>query len=372
MRAENGGSGPEGGGAGCRAARKLLDRYNYRYHALDDPEVPDGEYDRLMLELRALEGEHPELLTAGFADAAGGRRAGRGVRRGQASPRRCCPWTMHSAKRTCATSIAASGNGSIGTAPSAIRRSPNSMAWRSAPGTRTACSCRARRAATVRPARTSRRTCRTIAALPLKLRTDRPPRVLEVRGEAFMPLAGFARFNKEAAARGEKTFVNPAQCRGGKPAPARSENDGGASAGPVHLCARNRRGRRTARTSQRDFAGIAPVGIQDLSAIPRRRRRRRLSELLPRHGRAAPEVALPNRRRGLQGRRSGTAAAAGIRFARAALGGGAQIPRRRGADDGARYRISSRAHRRADSGGAARAGVRRRRHRQQCDLAQHG
>ena len=44
--------------------KQTLDRYNYRYHALDDPEVPDAEYDRLMLELRGLETEHPHLLTA--------------------------------------------------------------------------------------------------------------------------------------------------------------------------------------------------------------------------------------------------------------------------------------------------------------------
>src|SRR5271165_6679000 len=44
--------------------RELLERYNYRYHALDDPEVPDAEYDRLMLELRALETQYPKLLTA--------------------------------------------------------------------------------------------------------------------------------------------------------------------------------------------------------------------------------------------------------------------------------------------------------------------
>src|SRR6202790_3918914 len=58
----------KGGAAKKAAARVLelketLERYNYRYHALDDPEVPDAEYDRLMLELRALETEHPQLLT---------------------------------------------------------------------------------------------------------------------------------------------------------------------------------------------------------------------------------------------------------------------------------------------------------------------
>ena len=43
--------------------RELLERYNYRYHALDDPEVPDAEYDRLMVELREIEAEHPHVLT---------------------------------------------------------------------------------------------------------------------------------------------------------------------------------------------------------------------------------------------------------------------------------------------------------------------
>ncbi len=43
--------------------RELLDRYNHRYHALDDPEVPDAEYDRRMSELRRIEAEHPELIT---------------------------------------------------------------------------------------------------------------------------------------------------------------------------------------------------------------------------------------------------------------------------------------------------------------------
>jgi DNA ligase (NAD+) len=56
---------------------------------------------------------------------------------------------------------------------------------------------------------------RTIKALPLKLRADRPPQVLEVRGEVFMPLAGFKRFNKEALARGEKSFVNPRNAAAG-------------------------------------------------------------------------------------------------------------------------------------------------------------
>ncbi len=71
--------------------KELLDRYNYRYHALDDPEVPDAEYDRLMLELRALETQHPELLSAGFAHATRGCGSGRRVRHREAPARHAVP-----------------------------------------------------------------------------------------------------------------------------------------------------------------------------------------------------------------------------------------------------------------------------------------
>src|SRR5579862_1300937 len=43
--------------------RELLDRYNYRYHALDDSEVSDAEYDRLLVELRGIESHYPDLTT---------------------------------------------------------------------------------------------------------------------------------------------------------------------------------------------------------------------------------------------------------------------------------------------------------------------
>ena len=42
---------------------KLLEQYNYEYYVLDNPSVPDSEYDRLMNELISIEKEHPELIT---------------------------------------------------------------------------------------------------------------------------------------------------------------------------------------------------------------------------------------------------------------------------------------------------------------------
>ena len=49
----------------ARAAelRGLIEYHNERYHALDDPEISDAEYDALVRELRALEADHPELAT---------------------------------------------------------------------------------------------------------------------------------------------------------------------------------------------------------------------------------------------------------------------------------------------------------------------
>lgn len=45
------------------ALRAELDQHNYRYHVLDEPSIPDAEYDRLFRELKALEAEHPQWIT---------------------------------------------------------------------------------------------------------------------------------------------------------------------------------------------------------------------------------------------------------------------------------------------------------------------
>src|SRR5690348_11282842 len=43
--------------------RTEIARNDYRYYVLDDPELPDAEYDKLMVELRALEAQYPDLIT---------------------------------------------------------------------------------------------------------------------------------------------------------------------------------------------------------------------------------------------------------------------------------------------------------------------
>ncbi|MBP8283522.1 MAG: NAD-dependent DNA ligase LigA, partial [Chromatiaceae bacterium] len=47
----------------AEALRQLIDYHDYQYYVLDDPEVPDAEYDRLLGELQDLEAAYPELIT---------------------------------------------------------------------------------------------------------------------------------------------------------------------------------------------------------------------------------------------------------------------------------------------------------------------
>jgi DNA ligase (NAD+) len=49
--------------AKLESLRDEIRYHNYRYHVLDDPEIPDAEYDRLMRQLQALEEQNPEFIT---------------------------------------------------------------------------------------------------------------------------------------------------------------------------------------------------------------------------------------------------------------------------------------------------------------------
>ena len=49
--------------ARAKTLRAQIEQANYRYHVLDDPEIPDADYDRLMRELEALEATYPTLAS---------------------------------------------------------------------------------------------------------------------------------------------------------------------------------------------------------------------------------------------------------------------------------------------------------------------
>jgi DNA ligase (NAD+) len=200
----------------ARAAslKKTLERYNYRYHALDDPEVPDAEYDRLMLELRALEAQYPSLLTPDSPTMRVG-----------AAPVAAFGAVKH---RLAMLSLDnAFSDEEVRDFDRRIReRLERSQPVRySAEPKLDGLAVSARyeggvfvQGATRGDGETGEditQNLKTIKSLPMKLRTGRPPATLEVRGEVFMPLAGFERFNREALARGEKSFVNPRNAAAG-------------------------------------------------------------------------------------------------------------------------------------------------------------
>jgi DNA ligase (NAD+) len=200
--------------ARVRELSEILERYNYRYHALDDPEVPDAEYDRLMLELRALETQHPQLLKPNSPT----QRVG------------AAPVAVFGAVKHRIAMLSLDNAFSEEEVRDFDRRIRDRLG-REEPVRYSAepkldglaISARYEKGVFVQGATRGdgetgediTQNLRTIQALPLKLRGGPLPRVLEVRGEVFMPLAGFKRFNDEAMERGEKIFVNPRNAAAG-------------------------------------------------------------------------------------------------------------------------------------------------------------
>ncbi len=201
-------------GARVKELRQLLHRYNHRYHALDDPEVPDAEYDRLMLELRDLEARYPQLVSS---DSPTQRVGATPVAAFAPVPHRIPMLSLDNAfseievrdfdrrvreRVNRAEPIRYSAEPKLdGLAVSALYERGLLV-----------------RGATRGDGETGEeitQNLRTIRSLPLRLHADPPPDVLEVRGEVFMPLAGFKRFNEEAVSRGQKTLVNPRNAAAG-------------------------------------------------------------------------------------------------------------------------------------------------------------
>ncbi|MBS0388057.1 MAG: NAD-dependent DNA ligase LigA [Proteobacteria bacterium] len=195
------------------ALREQLARHDYRYYVLDDPEVPDAEYDRLMLELRALEAAHPELVSA---DSPTQRVSGK-------------PGTEFDEVRHGVPMLSldnAFADDDVVDFDRRVRERLKSTAeveYCAEPKLDgLAISVRYERGEFVSTATRGDGTtgedvsanARTIRSIPLRLRGDAPATV-EIRGEVYMPFAGFRRLNAEAAAAGEKLFVNPRNAAAG-------------------------------------------------------------------------------------------------------------------------------------------------------------
>ena len=187
--------------------------HNHQYYVLDNPSIPDADYDQLFNELKQIEQQHPELITADSPTQRVG--AAPLSKFGQIS-HQVAMLSLDNAfdaddfaafYKRMADRIDASKDFEFCAEPKldglavSIRYEQGLLV----------------QAATRGDGFTGEditANVKTIRAVPLKLQGD-VPAVLEVRGEVFMPLAGFEAMNDKARASGDKVFANPRNAAAG-------------------------------------------------------------------------------------------------------------------------------------------------------------
>jgi len=197
--------------------RRLIEHHNYRYHVLDDPELSDAAYDVLFDELKALEEEHPQLVTPDSPTQRVGAPPAEGFRKVEhLSP-------MGSLEKvTTAEALekwADDVRKRLGTdEPVAYVLEPKidgsavSLVYERGVYVRGETRGDGLRGEDVTG------NLRTLETVPLRLLVpdgEEPPDVLEVRGEVYFPLSGFARFNEAQVAAGKKEAPNPRNAAAG-------------------------------------------------------------------------------------------------------------------------------------------------------------
>ncbi|WP_286272669.1 NAD-dependent DNA ligase LigA [Thalassotalea hakodatensis] len=193
---------------------RLLNQYNHEYYVMDGPSVPDAEYDRLMRELIELEAQYPRLKQS---DSPSQRVGGEPLKaftqvthqipmlsldnvfsaeEWQAFVKRIQDrLNTHEAISFCAEpkldGLAVSLRYENGLLVQAATRGDGAVG------------------------ENITENIKTIKSIPLKLHGTIFPKVLEVRGEVFMPKASFEKLNETAMKKGEKTFANPRNAAAG-------------------------------------------------------------------------------------------------------------------------------------------------------------
>ena len=190
--------------------RRLIEHHNYRYHVLDDPEIDRRGVRRALRRAEGARGGASRARHARLADAARGRTTGGRASRRSSTSRRWARSRRSRRARRSRSGPTTCASGSAPTSRSPTCSSRRSTARRSRSSTSTACSSAARRAATASAARTSPRTCGRSrrSRCGCSDDDDRPARAVEVRGEIYFPLDGFARFNEAQLAAGKKPAPN--------------------------------------------------------------------------------------------------------------------------------------------------------------------
>lgn len=194
--------------------RTSLRHHEHQYHVLDAPEIPDAEYDRLMQQLRDLETQHPELITLDSP-----------TQRVGAAPLDAFEQVKHEVPMLSLDNVFDEES------YLAFDKRVHDRLKRAEPLT-FCCELKLDglavsllyengelvRAATRGDGTTGENitaNVRTIRAIPLRLQGDNIPQRVEVRGEVFMPQAGFEQLNEDARRKGGKVFANPRNAAAG-------------------------------------------------------------------------------------------------------------------------------------------------------------
>jgi len=202
--------------------RTELDEHNYRYHVLDEPSIPDAEYDRLFHELKALEEQHPDLVTSDSPT----QRVGSVALSAFSQVRHEIPMlslgnafdetTMREFDRRVTEGLDLPMGDLLGGGAAVEYSCEPKLDG-------LAVSLLYQDGMLVRGATRGDGTTgedisvnvRTVRNIPLKLQGSGWPPVLEVRGEVYMSKVGFERLNATQLEAGGKTFANPRNAAAG-------------------------------------------------------------------------------------------------------------------------------------------------------------
>ncbi|MBZ3480731.1 NAD-dependent DNA ligase LigA [Xanthomonas axonopodis pv. nakataecorchori] len=189
------------------ALRRRIEDANYRYHVLDEPQMADADYDKLMRELEALERAHPELASADsptqrvghlaasrFAEV---RHALPMLSLGNAfSEEEVTEFVRRISERLEVKQPLFSAEPKLDGLAISLRYENGEFVQGATRGD----------GATGEDVSAN---LRTVKAIPLRLRGEGWPQVLEVRGEVYMPRAAFEAYNAQMRAQGGKVLANP-------------------------------------------------------------------------------------------------------------------------------------------------------------------
>lgn len=196
-----------------RELHDVLNYHSHRYYVLDDPEIPDNEYDKIFRQLEKLEAEHPELKTL---DSPTQRVGGTALDSFKQVTHQMPMLSLSNAfSKEEIEEFSRRIDDLLDHEPFAIVAEPKLDGL--------AISLRYEKGLLIQAATRGdgqigedvTQNVRTIQSIPLHLSGEHYPEILEVRGEIFMPKKGFARLNEMQKNKGEKPFANPRNAAAG-------------------------------------------------------------------------------------------------------------------------------------------------------------